>query len=278
MPEHFNYPWHYGIDNNIFAKHGLDIEWYDVKEGSGAMCKMLEADELDLALVLTEGVVKHIHSGGSARIIRQYVKTPLLWGVHVRPGYNLHHNYETARFARSRVGSGSHIMAYVYAEQRNFNLSEDQFVTIDNIDGALTAFVENQADVLLWERFMTQPYVDQKYVERTDECVSPWPCFVLVGSKKFIDNQSEKILSISDAITICNETIMQRADTKGAISKMFDLNPDQVEQWYTTVEWQTSDWISSKMLNNVSETLKRVGVLDDILHPKKLCFKGVKLY
>jgi sulfonate transport system substrate-binding protein len=278
VPEHFNYPWHYGIANRIFTKHDLDLEWIDVKGGSGAMCKMLENNQLDAALVLTEGIVQHIHNGGKARIIRQFVKSPLLWGVHTRPGFNLKENYENARFARSRVGSGSHIMAYVFAEQRNFNLREEQFVTVGNIDGALQAFDHNEADVLLWERFMTQPYVDQKLVERADECVSPWPCFVLVGSQSFIENNKESLLHLNNALTICNETIMQRGDTKTAIANMFHLKQEQVEQWYTTVEWQTSDWISSKMLKNVSETLKRVNVLEQVLPPEKLCYKGAKLY
>ena len=248
VPEHFNYPWHYGIKNRIFEKHGLEVEWSDIKGGSGAMCRMLENGELDAALVLTEGIVKHIHKGGNARIIRQFIKSPLLWGVHTRPGFNLREHYESARFARSRVGSGSHIMAYVFAEQRNFDLSEKQFVTVGNIDGALEAFSESKADVLLWERFMTQPYVDRKQVNRVDECVSPWPCFVLVGSQRFIASQGDLILHLNDALTICNETIMQRSNTKAEISTMFHLKQQQVDQWYTTVEWQTSDWISSKML------------------------------
>lgn len=71
---------------------------------------------------------------------------------------------------------------------------------------------------------------------------------------------------------------MQRGDTKTAIANMFHLKQEQVEQKYTTVEWQTSDWISSKMLKNVSETLKRVNVLEQVLPPEKLCYKGAKLY
>ncbi|NNJ56705.1 MAG: ABC transporter substrate-binding protein, partial [Bacteroidia bacterium] len=82
VPEHFNYPWHYGIQNSIFKKNDLAVEWQDVKGGSGAMCSMLEKNELDVALVLTEGIVKHIHNGGTARIIQLFVKSPLIWGVH----------------------------------------------------------------------------------------------------------------------------------------------------------------------------------------------------
>ncbi len=41
VPEHFNYPWHYAINNGLFAKAGFDVHWSDVTGGSGAMCSML---------------------------------------------------------------------------------------------------------------------------------------------------------------------------------------------------------------------------------------------
>lgn len=87
VPEHFNYPWHYGIKNGIFQDENIKVIWSDVKGGSGAMCHMLENNELDVALILTEGIVKHIHNGGNAKIIQQYVKSPLIWGVHCNSQY-----------------------------------------------------------------------------------------------------------------------------------------------------------------------------------------------
>lgn len=89
VPEHFNYPWHYGLLNGFFKKSGLDIQWQDVKGGSGAMTKMLANNELDFALVLTEGIIKHIASGGTSRIIQQYVKSPLIWEYIVQIAFML---------------------------------------------------------------------------------------------------------------------------------------------------------------------------------------------
>ena len=62
VPEHFNYPWHYAINKGLFAKAGFDVKWSDVTGGSGEMCRMLEENQTDVALVLTEGIVKaHPH-------------------------------------------------------------------------------------------------------------------------------------------------------------------------------------------------------------------------
>ncbi|MEY2925451.1 MAG: hypothetical protein RLZZ337_2001, partial [Bacteroidota bacterium] len=252
VPEHFNYPWHYAIQNQLFARHDLEIDWSDEKGGSGAMCKKLENNELDLALVLTEGIVAHIHKGGKARIVQQFVKSPLIWGVHASMSFaKSKRNMGEAKFARSRVGSGSHIMAYVLAEQNRFSIDESNFETVGNIDGAIQAFNEGNADILLWEKFMTQPYVDQGKVERIGECISPWPCFVFVASDSFLTQNSKYLLPLSDCISLANETVMQRKSSVQEIAEMYNLEIPQVEQWYSSVEWQTSDWISSRMLENV---------------------------
>jgi sulfonate transport system substrate-binding protein len=280
VPEHFNYPWHYGIQAGIFDAYGLTIDWTDVKGGSGAMCKMLENDELDIALVLTEGIVKHLHNGGTSKIVQQYVKSPLIWGVHSKASENFGaENLTKARFARSRVGSGSHLMSYVHAEQKGYDISEENFVTVGNIDGAMVAFEENEADILLWEKFMTQPYVTQGKLNRIDQCVSPWPCFMLVASKKFLDANSETVQALCSSILQSCEQVTLHEDTVAQIAKMYSLNTEGVAQWYDTLEWQTSPWLSKKMLQNVINTLGKVDLLKTTpLSPEDLCSSKSKLY
>jgi ABC-type nitrate/sulfonate/bicarbonate transport system substrate-binding protein len=280
VPEHFNYPWHYGIGNGIFSKQGLEIEWTDVKGGSGAMCKMLEAKELDVALVLTEGIIKHIHKGGKARIIQQFVKSPLIWGVHSNTDKILDsNNLSNARFARSRVGSGSHLMSYVHAEQKGYSITEDNFETVGNIDGALEAFNHNTADILLWEKFMTQPYVNKGEMNRIGLCVSPWPCFMMVGGENFLKENQDVISKLSKSIIESCEEVTSSSSTITEIANQHNLKIDQVAEWYSSIEWQTSPWISKKMLQNVTATLDRVNILNAAqLEPKDVCYKNVELY
>ena len=95
VPEHFNYPWHAAMKKGLFSEYGLEVEWHDIKGGSGAMCQLLDQGDLDMALVLTEGIVKHIVQGGMARIVQQYVKSPLIWGVHASKEFALQRNWET---------------------------------------------------------------------------------------------------------------------------------------------------------------------------------------
>ena len=280
VPEHFNYPWHYAIENGLFAEAGFNVQWRDVKEGSGAMCKMLENSETDVALVLTEGIVQHIHKGGTARIIQQYVKSPIIWGVHATLHKTLNEsNLSNARIARSRIGSGSHLMAYVHAEQHDYRLSEDNFVTVGNVDNAVEAIRENSADILLWEKFMTQPYVDSSQINRIDTCLSPWPCFMMVGANSFTELPPEEIQRFNEVILSAAHQVSSLENTPLEIAKLYGLELEDVEKWYNGVEWQTTSYVSAKMLNNVVKTLDRIGLLTaDPLPPHELCYTGVELY
>ena len=56
VPEHFNSPWHQAIASGEFTAAGLDVSWTDYSLGTGAMCKAVASGEIDVAVVLTEGV------------------------------------------------------------------------------------------------------------------------------------------------------------------------------------------------------------------------------
>ncbi|KAJ1467296.1 hypothetical protein T484DRAFT_1859277 [Baffinella frigidus] len=60
VPEHFNTPWHIAKEKGLFAAAGVDVEWTDYPGGTGAMTKALNDNEVDVALLLTEGAAKDI--------------------------------------------------------------------------------------------------------------------------------------------------------------------------------------------------------------------------
>lgn len=47
VPEHFNLPWHLALEEGLFLKAGVSVEWIDFPEGTGAMNKALRAKEID---------------------------------------------------------------------------------------------------------------------------------------------------------------------------------------------------------------------------------------
>lgn len=77
VPEHFSTPIHFA------QKHfGLDAELRPFPSGTGHMVSALRADEIDVAIGLTEGWVAglgkdDIVGDGGYRIVGTYVETPL---------------------------------------------------------------------------------------------------------------------------------------------------------------------------------------------------------
>ena len=83
VPEHFNLPWRMAIEEGKFINENINLEWSDFGGGTGAMANALRNNELDLAIMLTEGITADMIAGNSAKIIKVYVKSPLTWGIYM---------------------------------------------------------------------------------------------------------------------------------------------------------------------------------------------------
>ncbi|MGB0840601.1 MAG: ABC transporter substrate-binding protein, partial [Chitinophagales bacterium] len=132
VPEHFNLPWHLAIEEGLFAEKGIDLQWTDYSGGTGAMCKALRSGKTDLAVLLTEGIITDIVKGNPSRIIHSYVSSPLIWGIFVPADspYQTLADTKGKTYAISRMRSGSHLMAYVDYQQRNWNTDSLKFEVV----------------------------------------------------------------------------------------------------------------------------------------------------
>ena len=146
VPEHFNLPWHLCIENNDFRNAGIDLQWTDVPEGTGKLCQMLRNGETDIAVILTEGIIKDITAGNPSKIVQVYVQSPLIWGIHVAANspYKTLADIEQGKVAISRYGSGSHLMAFVNAKAQGWDTSKLNFEVINTLDGAVEALARDQ--------------------------------------------------------------------------------------------------------------------------------------
>ena len=73
--EHFNYPWHYGIEKGIFKAKDIALDWVDMHGGTGQMVEALHTGELDGCVLLTEGIAKAINEGLEATIVHVHVQS-----------------------------------------------------------------------------------------------------------------------------------------------------------------------------------------------------------
>ena len=56
--KHFNYAWYIGLKSNAFKAQGIDLRWVDCPGGTGQMTEALKQNSIDIAVVLTDGIVK----------------------------------------------------------------------------------------------------------------------------------------------------------------------------------------------------------------------------
>ena len=83
VPEHFNYAWYMALKQGHFKPHDISVRWKDYFGGTGQMATALRNNEIDIAVILTEGIIKDITEGSPCKIVQVFVETPLIWGIHV---------------------------------------------------------------------------------------------------------------------------------------------------------------------------------------------------
>lgn len=263
VPEHFNFPWLMCIENGEFQEGGIDLEWTDVPEGTGKICQMLQDNETDLAIILTEGIVKDITFGNPSQIIQEYVVSPLLWGIHVAHDSNFKNieDLKNKRVAISRFGSGSHLMAIVHAQQMNWNPDELEFVIVNTLEGAIEALSNNEADYFMWERFMTQPIVDKGIFRRLEVCPTPWPSFVIAGRKDFLSTNKTIVTQILDTINTTTEEFKYIPSIDRTLAIKYDQKVEDIQQWLQLTQWSQSQ-IKAKSLQKVQQVLKELNLIE----------------
>ena len=265
VPEHFNLPIHLAIEQNKFLDRGLDVEWITYAGGTGQMNKALREGEADLCILLTEGITSDIIKGNPSKIISLYVNTPLTWGIHTGAANSLE-NYNDIfdkKYAISRYGSGSHLMAIVDANSKQKALKEDQFVLIRDIKGALKSLTKLESDVFYWEKFTTKPYVDDGLLKRIGEYHTPWPCFVIAARNDVLEKHPAEIIRLLRIIHDSTDQFMYNEDMVPLISERYKLKQSDAERWFNNTEWAVHGWVSNKMLRSVVYNLKLAGIIDE---------------
>lgn len=256
VPEHFNLPWHMAIEEGAFTERGIDLNWTDIPEGTGKMCQMLQNEETDIAIILTEGVIKSITEGNPTKIVQEYIATPLQWGIHVgaKSKYNHINDLEGSKGAISRFGSGSHLMSYVNAQNEDWNINDLQFEIVNNIDGAVTALTNGDADYFMWEHFTTKPLVDNGTFRRLADCPTPWPCFVIAATEGFIKENQSVLTHILEIINLYSAEFKKIPSINRTLSNRYGQQLKDIDEWLSITQWSQNQ-INETNIEYVNKTL-----------------------
>jgi len=273
VPEHFNLPILMAIEKGEFQRHGLDLQWTYYPGGTGAMTKALADGELDLAILLTEGFVSAANNGLSARIVKVYIDSPLVWGIHSGATSPTQSIYDATKkkYAISRFGSGSHLMAMIHAEQRGEKIEDKDFVEINSLEGAIESLIKNETQVFYWEKMMTKKHLESGEVKLIGEFSAPWSSFLIVATEKSLAEKKEEI---HKALALINT---ESADFKNSIyapielQKRFEMSNKDIISWMGSTIWNTNFTIRKKGLENAIEALSKINHQPLQLDIKRLC-------
>ena len=263
VPEHFNLPWHLCIENGEFEAVGIDLQWTDVPEGTGKMCQMLRDGETDIAVILSEGIVKDINAGNPSKIVQIYVESPLIWGIHVAANSNFKilSDLENKKVAVSRLGSGSQLMAYVNANNQGWNTENLQFEIVNTIDGAVESLTKGESDYFMWERFMTKPLVDKGIFRRVADCPTPWPCFVIAVRDEILKKHPNTIAQILEIINITTQEFKEIPSIDRTLATKYHQKIEDIQEWLSLTEWSQKP-LSENVLNKIQNQLFELKIID----------------
>jgi ABC-type nitrate/sulfonate/bicarbonate transport system substrate-binding protein len=265
VPEHFNLPWRLAIEEGKFKAAGIELHWSDMTGGTGQMIKGLQAGTLDIAVLLTEGITRAILKGLDAKIIAVYVKTPLIWGVHapVNQGINQLDDLDASTFAISREGSGSHLMSYILAKQQGWDPTALSFNVVGDVYGGLWALNNDEAQGFLWEKYTTQPFVDQGKCKRIGEVLTPWPCFVIAVRNEVLQHEAALLQAILPIVQKRAQELKNSDDAAEVLAWRYALKKDEVTAWLSKTEWSNQLDVDQNDIQNVVETLHELNLVTD---------------
>lgn len=266
--EPFNLPFIHAFERDAFSSLGVEVVFSDFDGGTGALVEALETGTIDFATLLTEGAVTAIANGSGVRIHSAFTDSPLRWGIHIaaKADQTKVDELKGKKFAISRPGSGSELMAWILADQQGWKLKSKQFVVVGGINGAVTALPKRKAHIFLWERFVTAPLVKQGIFKRVGEIATPWPAFVTAtGPGVAEDNPA----LVDEIVTITLKHAAElKADTDGTIDLIVDrygMDRRSARTWLKGVDWPASKHIDREVLASAMDRMASLGRIETVV-------------
>ncbi|ARV05715.1 ABC transporter substrate-binding protein [Polaribacter sp. SA4-10] len=264
VPEHFNYPWYLTLKNKEYTKHNINLRWQDFPGGTGQMCKALRNGEVDIAIVLTEGIIKDISAGNPSKIVQTFVNTPLIWGIHVdaKSSFKKIEDLEHATIAISRYGSGSHLMAIVNAYNQGWSVKNLKFKVIDNLQGGIDALTNGEVDYFMWEHFTTKPLVDNGTLRRIDDCPTPWPCFVVAVRNEVLENNFDEVKKVLDVINNQTKDFKKISEIDNTLAVRYEQKLEDIQEWLKITDWNDGKPITKNLITRIQNKMVTFNVIE----------------
>ncbi|KXJ93350.1 hypothetical protein Micbo1qcDRAFT_161351 [Microdochium bolleyi] len=275
VPEHFSTPIHFA--RKYF---GLDAELIPFPSGSGHMIVSLRAGEIDIACGLTEAWIAglgktDLEGDGGYRIVGNFVETPLCWAVSTganRADIKSLDSLKGGKLGISRIGSGSHVMAHVLADQQGWSASEAgsdspyaDSVVLQNFANLRAAVSDGTADFFMWEHFTSKRYFDNGEIRRLGDIYTPWPSWHIVAATSVLST-AEGRAKVKDLFAKLDQGIEyflgHQDEAVQYISTALDYSEEDAREWLKTVRFSDrTEGVKPDVVQNCMRVLWKAGVL-----------------
>lgn len=279
VPEHFNLPWQWAAERDIFSAENIELSWTMYAGGTGAMTQAIQNNALDVAILLTEGFIASANDGLKAKIAKVYIDTPLVWGIYTAADapFDKLTKQHSAPVAISRFGSGSHLMSMIHAQERGIQLKENQFNIVNSLYGGVESLKQHTSKLFYWEKFMTRPHVKSGEVKLIGEFSAPWSSFLIIVSDEALKKKREAVEQLLQIMNV--ECIAFKQENHSAIQlrKKFDMTIPEARQWLRHTQWNYDFHVEAASLHNAKQALALIGKCDEKLKIEKLCAPWMSL-
>lgn len=288
VPEHYLLPLHLAKPTFPFP-----VELIPFPSGTGHMITSLRSDSIDLAIGLTEGWVAGLLSaeGQKSRgysIVGSWVQNPLRWAVvtgRKRDKIQSIADLKThGRVGVSRLGSGSHIMAFVLARQEGWfadTTAQESKKSLVLVPLGPFAELRNGvtgkdgeaplADFFMWEHFTTKPYFhgDETPLKKIGEIYTPWPSWhVAASSLTFPDPKKDERLAkvfetLDKGIEQFNSAPEEAVRLLGTGELGCHYTEEDAREWLKSARFASSTkGVDPRVIESVVKVLQGAGVVD----------------
>jgi hypothetical protein len=287
VPEHYLLPLH-------LSTFPFPVELIPFPSGTGHMITSLRSDSIDLAIGLTEGWVAGLLTRQGKKekgykIVGRWVQNPLRWAIVTgrdRVDMNSVSDLQNHRqVGVSRLGSGSHIMAFVLAQQEGWISSSEESKALDIVPlGPLADLIagvtakqgkEPAADFFMWEHFTTKPHfhAPESPLKKIGEIYTPWPSWHIAASEKSFpdpgnDERLAKVLEVLDGgIKRFNEDPDIGIRMLGTGEAGCHYGEEDAREWLKKAEFTNETrGVDRHLMEEVVKVLQGAGVVDKETH------------